>query len=53
MRQITPELTDELIEHLGKQTKISAVEPVFADNYGDLVRHIAKLAYKNKDYLLF
>ena len=51
MREITPILTPEL----GRHTKGNVVkgEPYVVQRYSDLVKHIARLAYLNKDYLLF
>ena len=51
MRDFTPTLTPELERH----TKGDVVrgEPYPVQRHGDLVKHIARLAYLNKDCLLF
>lgn len=52
MREITSSLTQELTRHIGsKSLDKSDAFPV--NSYQDLVAHIAKLAYLNKDHLLF
>jgi hypothetical protein len=51
LREITPILTPELERHTkGDVVKGEAYE---ISRYSDLVKHIARLAYLNKDYLLF
>ena len=53
MRQIQPELTSELSEHFKDPKKIGLYQPFAVNTYRDLVEHVAKLSFKNKDYLLF
>ena len=52
MREIKPNLIPELSEHRG-QKKISEVGPYDIFNYRELVKILARLAYENKDHLLF
>jgi hypothetical protein len=52
MRDITPSLTPELERHT-KRLGIVRAKPYVVDQYHELVRHIARLAYLNKDHLLF
>lgn len=52
MRQITPELTPEIEHHIGNQ-RMSEATAYPVSSYLELVKHIAKLAHLNKDYLLF
>lgn len=55
MRRITPELTAELFNHFGnpQQSKIALGEAFRVDTFRELVEHTARLAFKNKDHLLF
>lgn len=53
MRPITPELTDELLKHFKAPTKVGSVEPFPVSTFRELVEHTAKLAFKNKDHLIF
>jgi len=52
MRGIEGRLTDCLERHVGNQ-RIAGTEPYLVKDYSQLVREVAKLAYLNKDYLLF
>ncbi len=52
MQTITPQLTKELASHLGKQL-VSRADPFPIDNYRQLVEHVARLAYVNRNHLLF
>lgn len=52
MREIEPKLTQELNRHR-KGKNIGEVDPYLINSYRELVKLVAKLAYKNKDYLLF
>jgi hypothetical protein len=52
MREITPQLTLELERHIGDQ-KVPRSDPFSVDRFSQLMRHIAQLAFANKDYLLF
>ncbi len=53
MREINkPSLTPELERHLGSNS-VDASHAYPVATYKDLVTHCAKLAYKNKDHLLF
>ena len=55
MRRITPELTPELFEHFGnpQQAKIASGEAYKVSTFRQLVENTARLAFKNKDHLLF
>ena len=52
MRAIEPSLTPEILNFI-KENKISIAEPYKVNSYRQLVEQVAKLAYLNKDYLLF
>jgi len=52
LREITPNLIPELEKHTGGK-KVAETPPYFASDYQKLVRFIARLAYQNKDHLLF
>src|SRR5579864_2974949 len=52
MREITPRLTNELKRHCGSKTVWRAA-PYRVSTYRSLVEHIARLAYLNRDELLF
>jgi len=52
MREIQPTLTAELQAHVGSSTVARAKAFPIA-RYVDLVAHVARLAYLNKDHLLF
>ncbi len=41
------------IRNLIGENKVAAAEPFRVETYPELVRHVARLAYLNKDYLLF
>ncbi len=53
MRKIKPTLTKDLLRLGYDPKKISSLEPLLIDKYTKLVKYTAKLAYKNKDHLLF
>ena len=53
MRKIEPTLTKDLRRLDYDPKKISSLEPLLVDKYTKLVEYTAKLAYKNKDHLLF
>ena len=53
MRSIVPELTDELLKHFKDQRKVASATPFQINSFRELVEHNAKLAFKNKDHLLF
>jgi hypothetical protein len=53
MRRIQPELTDELLKHFGDPTKVGSTDPFPVATFRELVEHTAKLAFKNKDHLIF
>jgi uncharacterized protein YutE (UPF0331/DUF86 family) len=53
MRRIQPELTDELLQHFGDSSKVGSTNPFFVKTFRELVEHTAKLAFRNKDYLIF
>lgn len=55
MRKITPQLTSELFKHFGnpQQTKVAASDAYKIATFRELVENTAKLAFKNKDHLLF
>jgi len=54
MRKIEPTILTKDLFHLDYDPKkISAIEPLLVDKYTKLVEYTAKLAYLNKDYLLF
>ncbi|MFD2513181.1 FRG domain-containing protein [Pontibacter locisalis] len=53
MRSITPELTEELHNQIPDVKKIKSSTPVNVDTFRELVEHIAKLSYVNKDHMLF
>ena len=53
MRDITPSLTPELQRYVRDPRRVSRAEAYPVDTFTDLVRHIARLAYLNKDHLLF
>jgi len=52
MREITSNLTPELMRHIGSNP-LDKSDAFPVDTYQKLVAHIAKLAYLNKDHLLF
>lgn len=53
MRRIQPELTDELLKHFEDPTKVGSSDPFPVATFRELVEHTAKLAFKNKDHLIF
>lgn len=53
MRSITPELTNELLNHYKDANKVAASEAFPINTFRELVEVAAKLSYKNKDNLLF
>jgi len=52
MRSITGQLPDELTAHVGRDD-VAKAKPLPVKSYRELMEHVAKLAYLNKDYLLF
>jgi len=52
MREITPELTEDLIHHVGS-IRVGKAPPFIIGSYRELVEQVAHLSYLNKDYLLF
>ncbi len=52
MREITGILTDELKKHM-RGHSVSKVDAFIVDSYQQLMEHIAKPAFFNKDHLLF
>jgi hypothetical protein len=52
MREITPTLTPELQRHVGSNS-IDSSQPFPVDTYQQIVIQCARLAYQNKDHLLF
>lgn len=52
MREIRPQLTPELQTHCGR-TPVWRARPFSVSTFGELVEHVAKLAYANRDDLLF
>lgn len=53
MRRIQPELTEELLKYFEDPTKVGSSEPFPVATFRELVEHTAKLAFKNKDHLIF
>jgi hypothetical protein len=53
MRKIEPTLPDELIQKGYDPKKIFSSDPLSINRYSELVNFNAKIAYLNKDYLLF
>lgn len=55
MRRITPNLTAELFNHFGnpQKVRVGAGEPFKVNTFSQLVQHVAKLSFNNKDHLLF
>jgi hypothetical protein len=53
MRHIQPELTGELLKHFGDPTKVGSTDPFSVTTFRELVEHTAKLAFANKDHLIF
>ena len=52
LRKITPNLIPELEKHMGNKI-VAEAPPYFISDYQKLVRFTARLAYVNKDHLLF
>lgn len=52
MRSIEGTLTKELEQHIDPK-KLASSEPFLVNTFRELVEHIAKLSFVNKDYLLF
>jgi hypothetical protein len=52
MQSIKPQLTTELVKHVDGRDVWSA-PPFKIDNFRDLVEHVARLAYTNRNHLLF
>jgi hypothetical protein len=52
MQTLTPQLTEDLKKHIGTQPVFRA-ESFPIDNYRQLVEHVARLAYVNRNHLLF
>ena len=54
MRTIKPYLTEELLKHCkNDRSKVAATDAYPVCSYRELLRTAARLAYCNKDYLLF
>ena len=53
MRQITPELTPELLKHFKDKNRIASAKAYKVNSYRELVEQTAGLSFLNKDYLLF
>ena len=53
MTSITPELTEELKNHFGDSPKVGILPAFRVNTFSELVRHTAKLSYRNKNYCLF
>lgn len=55
MRKITPELTSELFSHFGnpQQVRVATADAYKISTFRQLMENVAKLAFKNKDHLLF
>jgi len=55
MRRITPVLTPELFYYFGnpKQTRVGAAQAFRLQTFRELVEHVARLSFVNKDYMLF
>ncbi len=55
MRRITPVLTSELFHYFGnpKQTKVGAAQAFRLETFRELVEHVARLSFANKDHMLF
>jgi hypothetical protein len=52
MQSIKPQLTNELARHVGDREVWSA-QPYKIDSFRELVEHVARLAYTNRNHLLF
>jgi hypothetical protein len=52
MRTLTPKLTPELEGHVDGQ-KVAASEAYPVQTYKELVEHVSKLSYENREELLF
>jgi len=52
MQSIKPQLTDELSKHVHDRD-VWSVQPFKIDNFRELVEHVARLAYANRNQLLF
>jgi hypothetical protein len=52
LREIEPKLTPELLRHVGR-VDVAKAPPYEILNYRQLVEHVARLAYLNRDHLLF
>jgi hypothetical protein len=52
VQSLTPQLTKELAEHV-RNRLVSKAPPFRIDNYRQLVEHVARLAYVNRNQLLF
>ena len=55
MRRITPVLTSELFHYFGnpKQVRVGASQAFRLETFRELVEHVARLSFVNKDYMLF
>jgi hypothetical protein len=53
MRQIKPELIDEILNRGVNPDKVASNNPILINSFRKLVEINAKLAYKNKDHLIF
>lgn len=52
MREIEPSLTSEILNFIKTKT-VDTANPFTVKTFRELVEHVAKLAYLNKDHLLF
>jgi len=52
LQSIRPQLTEELAQHLSDRD-VWRMPPFEIDNYRDLVEHVARLSYANRNHLLF
>jgi hypothetical protein len=53
MRDIRPALPPDLTRHFGDPPDITHQPPFPVDTYRQLIEHVARLSYSNKDHLLF
>lgn len=53
MRHIKPDLTEEILKKGVDPDKVASGEPILINTFRELVESNAKLAYKNKDHLIF
>ncbi|OGR29251.1 MAG: hypothetical protein A2139_06845 [Desulfobacca sp. RBG_16_60_12] len=52
MRLVPPQLTPELTKHLGRKS-VAKAPPFPVSGFHELIQHVSRLAYANKDHLLF